>query len=420
MNRRRKRINWFRIIVLILLIAAGIYVNKVVIPTIPAPFVPTPTPTRDPESYVTEAENLFNQGKLMQSIDTYKQAIQANPNDPTIYVALARVQVFAGQYQDAQTSSEDALLLNPNNSMAHAVRAWSLDFQGDYLAAEAAIKRALDLDPNNAMAHAYYVEILVDSYINGTGPFENVAKAADESRVALNLAPNTLEAHRARGYILEATQNYEEAAREYQSAIDINNFIPDLHLQLGLNYRALGVYDKAIEEFTSANALNPSDPQPDYLISRTYATVGEYAKAVQYAETAVGDNPSDPNLHGNLGVMYYHDVKWTEAAKELELAVRGGTTGDNQTVQPVPLTTDTHVAEYYFTYALALARLNRCGEALQVAQSILSNIPSDDIAVTNANETIKLCQQNLSVTPTAALQVPAGSETPVATTTPAP
>ncbi len=208
MNRRRKRTNWFRVAILLLLIAAGIYLDRVIIPTVPQPFVPTPTPTRDPESYVVEADALFNEGKLLQSIDTYTGAIQQRPDDPTLFISRARVQIYAGQYAEAQTSAENALLLNPNNSMAHVMRAWALDFQGDYLAAESAIKRALELDPNNALAHAVYVEILIDAYLSGSGTFEGLELAAEESRVALDLAPNSLESHRARGYILEATGNY--------------------------------------------------------------------------------------------------------------------------------------------------------------------------------------------------------------------
>ena len=96
------------------------------------------------------------------------------------------------------------------------------------------------------------------------------------------------------------------------------------------NYRALGSYDQAMEEFTKANALNPADPTADLLISRTYATVGEYAKAVQYAESAVKAGPSDPNLIGNLGVMYYSNVDWPDAVKELSLTINGGTTDDGQ------------------------------------------------------------------------------------------
>jgi tetratricopeptide (TPR) repeat protein len=400
MNRRRKRPNWFRITFLVLLIAAGIYLDRVIIPTVPQPFVPTATPTRDPESYVVEAEALFNEGKLLQSIDTYTGAIQQRPDDPTLFISRARAQIYAGQYADAQTSAEDALLLNPNNSMAHVMRAWALDFQGDYLAAESAIKRALELDPENALAHAVNVEILIDSYFLGTGTFEGLELAVEESKVAQNLAPNSLETHRARGLILEATGNYEEAIREFEAALAINPNIAILHLSLGTNYRVLSIYDKAVEEFTRANALNPSDPTPDLYISRTYAAVGEYAKATQYAETAVTDNPTDANLRGNLGVMYYRNLEWPKAVEQLKIVVAGGATEDNQPIEPIPLANDTRIAEYYYTYGLVLARLNRCGEALQIAQQIQARIPTDEIAVANAQEMVNICQQNLAATPT--------------------
>lgn len=346
MNRKRKRPNWFRIILLCLLVLGAAYVDRFIIATRPSPFVPTATATRDPASFVSEAEQLFNEGKLPQAVDAYKQAIVVRPDDPSIHVALARTQVFAGQYEAAQTSAADALLLNPNNSMAHAVLAWALDFQGDYLEAEAAIKRALELDPNNGLAHAYYVEILVDAYVSGSGTYEGVERAIEESKVAMALAPESLEARRARGYILEATANYEEAIHEYQMAVKINPNIADLHLALGRNYRALGIYDQAVEEFTRANALNPADPMPDLLTSRTYATVGEYAKAMQYAETAVNDNPTDANLRGNLGVMYYRNLHWAEAVEELTLAVNGGLTKDGERIEAIQLVPDTRIAEY--------------------------------------------------------------------------
>ena len=403
MNRRRKRPNWFRITILVLLVAAGIYLDRVIIPEVPQPFVPTATPTRDPESYAVEADALFLEGKLVQSIDTYTDAIQARPDDATLFISRARAQIYAGQYAEAETSAQDALLLSPNNSMAHVMLAWALDFQGDYIAAESSINRALELDPNNAIAHAVYVELLVDSYYAGTGSFEDLTKAAEESRVALDLDPNSLETHRARGIILEATQNYEEAIGEFQAALAINENIPDLHMFLGRNYRFLGVYDKAVEEFTRANMLNPGDPTPDLYISRAYAAVGEYAKATQYAETAVTDNPVDANLRGNLGVMYYRNFQWSDAIEQLKMVVAGGATEDNQPIEPIPLANDARIAEYYFTYGLVLARVNRCGEALQISQQIKTRVPTDEIAVANAGEIENICQENLAATPTSEL-----------------
>lgn len=416
MNRRRQHFNWFRIIVLVLLIAAGLYLDQYIIPSTPSPFEPTPTPTRPPESFLTEAQALFQAGKLNQSIQAYQQAIEAQPDDPSPYVSLAEVQVFAGDYKDAQASAENALLLSPNNSMAHAMRAWALDFQGNTLEAEASIKKALEIDDRNAVAHAFYAEILVDQGA------ESIPKAIDESQVAVALAPDTLITHRARGYVYANTGNFEEAVREYQAAIAINPNIPDLHIQLGTNYMGLGIYDQAVQEFGKANALNPADPMPDYMTSRTYYVVGEPVKARQYAETAVRDDPTNARFHGNLGVMDYKNALFSDAVKELSLAVKGGMTDDGHKVDAIELVPNSpRIAEIYFTYALALAKVGRCGDTLQVAQLVQARIPTDDVSVTNVNQAITLCQQNLEAS--SGTRVPPTEGTtgaPVETPTPEP
>lgn len=416
MNRRRQRPNWFRIILLSLLIAGGLYLDKYIIPSTPSPFEATPTPTRPPEAYLTEAQDLFDQGKLSQSIQAYENAIEVKPNDPAIYVALAKAQVFAGDYANAQKSAEYAILLDNNNSMAYALRAWAMDFQDDPIGAETAIKRAIEIDPNNAAAHAYYAEILMDIYLSGGGGLDTLQKAIDESKLAQSLAPDTLDTHRARGYVLEATANYEEAIREYQAAIAINKNIAILHLALGRNYYAMGIYDKAIDEYTIANTLNPADAAPDFLTSRAYAVVGQFAKAMQFAETAVKDDPANARYHGNLGVMYYRNALYSESVKELSLAVNGGLTDDGQKVDGLELVPNSpRLAEIYFTYALALAKVGRCGETLQVARTVQFRIPDDTLSVDNVNEAIKNCQQNLSP---ASTSIPAPVSTPSITPTP--
>ena len=396
MTRRRKRPNLFGWVVFGLVLLFGYYFNQVYLPAQPNPFEATPTVTRSPESFVSEAEQLFIEGKLSQAIDAYQSAINASPQDPTLYIAIARVQVFAGEYEEAQANAENALLLNNNNSMAHAVLAWALDFQAGAENNAAALKRiedALALDPNNARAHAYYAEILIDS------GFDNYERAIEESKVALGLDPNIIETHRARGYIYESTGNYEEAILEYQAAIDINPNISILYMEQGRNYRQLQVYDKAIDAFIHANTLNPKDPNPDLLISRTYATIGDYVKALQYAETAVKDRPTDTSLRGNYGVMYYRNLFWDKALEQLSLVVMGGKTEDGFDVKAIPLANDLRIAEYYYTYGLALSRLNQCGDALQMAQVLQSTVPGDENAVFAASEIIRMCQEKLDNPP---------------------
>lgn len=427
MTRRRKRPNLFGWTVFGLVLLFGYYFDQVYLPTQPNPFEATPTATRSAESFTSEAEQLFNDGKLLQSIDAYKSAISSSPQDPTLYIALARVQVFAGLPKDAQANAENAILLSPGNSMAHAVLAWALDFQGgkeNNAKAQEEIQTAIKYDDHNAIAHAYYVEILVDS-----GDFTNYAKAIDESHVATALAPDLIETHRARAYILSTTgsegNNYELAVQELREAIKINKNIALLHMELGDNLRILVAYDDAINEYTIANTLNPPDPEPDYRISRTYATEGEYEKALQYAETAVKDNPTKALYRGNYGLMYYKNFLYTKAVEQLKLAVSGGKTEDGSEIKGIPLTSDIHTTEIYYAYGYALARLNQCGDALKLVQQLQTELPSDDESMNEATAGItKICQENLDNpavdTPTATLDVtstPEGTDTPEPTVT---
>jgi tetratricopeptide (TPR) repeat protein len=279
-----------------------------------------------------------------------------------------------------------------------------------------AIAEALKFDDRNPILQAYYVEILVDS------GFDNYTKAAEQSRIALALDQNIVETHRARGYILYVTQNYEESIQEYKEALKINPNLAMLHMELGQNYRALSARDEAIQEFTVANTLNASDPEPDYWISRTYATFGEFSKALQYADTAVSDSPGDASLRGNLGVMYYRNLFWAEAVQELGLAIFGGTTEEGVEIEGIPLANSPRIAEFYFTFGLALARTNQCGEALQMGQELQSKVPTDEIAMDAVNKIIEICQENLDNPPvdTPTLSAVEATPTPSETETPIP
>jgi len=415
MIKKRKQFHPFRILFLLILIVIAIYFNQVVIPTIPTPFVATPTATRPPESYLNEAETLFNEGKLIPAISVYQETINIQPNNPIIYLSLARVQIFAGQYAEALVNAENALLLSTNSSMAYALRGWAQTKLGDFAVAEVSIKKAIEIDPNNGQAHAYYAELLGEMYLANTGPFGAIDLAIEESRVATSLSPNSMEANYARGFILEITDNREQAVQAYLAAININPNIPEFHLALGRTYKVLGAIGNAIDEYTLANTLNPSDPIPDLYTSRAYATIGDFAKSIQSAELAVSNAPTDAYMIGNLGLMLYRNFEWPAAITQFALAINGGKTEDGQVIEPVVLTgDDLYITQYYYAYALVLANSNRCSELIPVAQIILDKASNDADATYNANEALRICSASL-LTPSPTL---APIITPQATPTP--
>ncbi len=406
MTRKTRRPSTWRIMVLVVLIGAALYINQVVVPTTSPLFVPTATPTRSPESFVNQAQEFYQAGKLSLAVDAYKQSITADPDNPSNYISLARLQVFLGDYDEAVENAQNALLKNPNNPLAHAVLGWALGFQSKYGEAELEINKSLDIDPGNALTHAYYAEILMNQ-----GDFELYDKAAEESKTALDLDPTLLEVHRARGIVLLNTQNLEQAVQEFQAALAINKNISDLHLYLGVTYRALGDYDLAQESLLASYALNPTDTVALTELSRAFFADGRYAQSAQYAEEAVKVDPTDPRLHGNLGISHYKNNDFVNAIPSLAFSVRGGTMEDGTVVEGLPLDYG-KVEEYYWYYGFALAKSDRCAEAVPIFQALLTGVPNDEIAVYNATEGLSLCQQNLNETPETVTATPEVTPTP--------
>ena len=400
MNKRRRRSNPWLIAVLLIAIGFVVYLNIYVIPTVPPPFVPTPTPTRDPVSFIEEADAYAAEGRYTAAMESYQAAIKADPQNVAIYLSLAKLQIYSGEYEAAAVNAENALLLDKTRSQSYGLLAWARANMGDYLEAENFISTGLDLDPNNAFLHAIYADILAKRVMADVAELDTLDIAIEESQKAITMGPDLLEAHWARGIVLEITGNYEEAIIQLERAIEINDKIAALHLLLGRNYFAIEENDEAIFEFTKAYSLNPTDPIPNWYVSQVYARLGEYSKAVQAAETAVNDAPSDPAMYGNLGTMYYRDLQYNRAIEALELAVRGGTTADGVVVEGLPLDYSSTVIGIYSRYGVSLARVNRCSEAVQIAQAMLQTVADDETAVYNAEYIIEVCQENQGNPPT--------------------
>ena len=384
-----RRPNLWRIGFLLLLIGGAIYLNQFIVPHIPPPFIPTATATRSPASFAQEAEALFREGKLAATEDAYRRAIRVDPSNADLHIALARTQVFSRKYNEALESAQNALLLSPQDPMAWAVYGWVLDYlPGRVDEAERAERQALERDPGLPLANAYLAEILSDQ-----GEWQDASTVA---RQALAASPDLMESHRAMGYVYESTANYDKAIEEYKAAVAIHPNLATLYISLGNNYRALGDVNGAVDSYLRATALDPANPEPYSSIARTYAGDGQFGKAAQYAEQAVGWNMLDPRLHGLLGVMYYHNNQFEKALPELNLAIAGGQT-DQGPVAGVPLDRGT-VGEYCWTYGLALAKLDRCEEAVPLFRLVLAGIPDDELAVGNATEGLVVCKE---ISPTA-------------------
>lgn len=389
-RKKKRRFNLPLIFLLIALIAAAMYTLVEWVPTVPPLFVPTPTPTRPAASYASDAAAMFREGKLSSATEMYQQAIRLAPTNTDLYIALSRVQVFAHDFDGAVENASYAVLLS-KSALSYAVYGealYRLELTKDLPSLETATRqlhKSLDLDPSLALAHAYLAEVLMDT------DWQYWEDASAEARTAITLAPDLMESHRAMGFVYYKTSNYQEALEEYLKAIDLHNKLRDLWIPLGDCYQAINDIIEASNAYVTASTLDSTDPVPNARLSRLFAGEGDYPKARQYAELAAALAPTDPRYHGLLGVMYYHNHQYQEAIVELSLAVSGGRVEDAVVVGlplgPFP------VSEYYWTYGLALAKLDRCTEAVPIFRLLEQQMPDDEIVVANVAEGLTICHE---------------------------
>ncbi len=421
----KRRINPYRVIILLGLILGGIRILMGIDRGDVQPlFQPTPTPTRTVNSYVMEGEAQFKAGSLGGAITAYQQAVKVEPNNSHAWAELSRIQTYSSsllstnedRYErltQARESIEQATAIDPDNAEVQAVRSFVLDWyasnplvppeesQSALNDAEAAAIRALQLDNESALALAFLAEILVDQ--------QKWSQAEETIKQAVAIETESMDVQRVYGYVLESLGQYRLAIEKYREAVKLQPNLTFLYIFIGRNFRSLDVHNRALEEFEKAAQINEQlgvqDPVPFVEIAKTYSRDGEFFVAALNAEKAIRINPYNPNTYGQLGIIYTKARNFEGAQLVLKCAVRGCSAEENQVaieilgegvaVNGLPITSGT-VAFYYAQYGSVLAALSRpnqnyCAEALQVLNEVRASYPEDPTFNQIIEENIAIC-----------------------------
>jgi len=377
---KQHRNSLIRVILLIALIAAGVYILNRSDET-GKPVTPTPAPTRTAASYVTDAEAAAKAGKFDDAILAYKVASTLEPNNPAITPPLVRLMIYQSQGRkerliEALRTAQRAARNSPDSAPVQAALALALDWNEQILEAINAGRTATQLDPNYAEGFAY----LAEAYADG----KNWPRAQAAIETALKLDPNSVDAHRVQGYILEIQGRFGEAIGAYQRAIELSPKSAFLYLLIARNYRALGNFDGAVIQYQRALALEPDrgDTQDGqgytyYLMYQGYGRQADLERAIKALEQATKSNPDYADAWGHLGMAHYSRRNYEDAIPALEKTIELGASK----------------IDYLDTLGLSYFYMAQCDKAMPLFQKSLTIDPND----LSAQGGINLC---LGVTPT--------------------
>ncbi|MDA4123696.1 MAG: tetratricopeptide repeat protein [Thaumarchaeota archaeon] len=139
------------------------------------------------------------------------------------------------------------------------------------------VSKALELDPNSAEAHACRG--------NSLHYYEHRLKESEaEFRRAIELNPNYATAHQWFAHMLVQTGRRNEAFAEITRARELDPLSRIINLNVGDAFYYLGEYDKAIEQFRKLIDLDPEFALSYRSLAQSYALKSEFDEALAAAE----------------------------------------------------------------------------------------------------------------------------------------
>ena len=311
---RRRRSSPIRVLILLGLIGAGVYlIVGLEQEQIENPFAPPPTPTRSALSYALDGDGFYAQGDLEDAILAYEQALTLDPADPLLHTSLARMLVFDGDVAQGVERAEQAIALAPDNARAWAVLALAYDWSGRVAEAIDAGERAVELDPALAEAYAYLAEAYADGmrWADGMEAIETAARLDELS----------VDVHHSFGWVLETQGDYQGAAEEYDRAIELHPNLAHLQVAAGRNYAWLDDLDTAVDRYQRAIEIDPDDPGGYDRLGWAYCINGDRERAKMSLEQAIEVDPEFATAYGHLAACFWRYRDWESAIEYFEPAI---------------------------------------------------------------------------------------------------
>ncbi len=225
--------------------------------------------------------------------------------------------------------------------------------------------RALEIDPKFGRAYAGVANCYSYLYMYWDASEENLKAAEDASRKALELSPESAEAHVARGLAVSLNKKFDEAQREFETAIRLDPKLFDAHYFYARACFQQGHLELAAHLFEQAAKVNPDDYQapsmlamvfegqgrmaeaeaahrravrviekhlelhPDdaralYLGATDLCQLGEKARSLEWARMALAIDPDDAGILYNVACVYSLQGQADEAVDCLERAMVHG------------------------------------------------------------------------------------------------
>lgn len=234
---------------------------------------------------------LWKKGDVEGAIKEYRTSVKIAPNQEDAQYNLGVLYYNKGEVSDAKGVFNKVLELNPKHPKASAYLAHLGDKE---LLSQAEYANLLIPEP--ALRHCYLGKQYLDK-----GRYQD---AALEYETALEINPNSIEAHQGLGVVYEYNDKgvrygdgfkIEKSVFHYEKAVELNSGLQEAVFNLGVLYSQLGNVDDAIRLYLRLIRVEPNNAQAHYNLAVLYDNQAENnQKAIHHYNRYLELEPETP------------------------------------------------------------------------------------------------------------------------------
>ena len=272
------------------------------------------------------------------------------------------VRSIAGQIRIALTEEQEKRLATPRQTRPEAYEAylkgryyWNKRTGDRMQRAEQFFQQAIDNDPTYASAYSGLADCNSGLAWHGfKSPSEALPKAYAAASKAVEINPESAEAHASLGLVLSHRWDWAGAEAEFRRALQLDPQYANAHHWYGDYLSIKSRHDEALAQARRALELDPLNLMISTWVGFRYYTAGDYSRAIEQSRNSVELDPTFAAAHLLLGEEYVQAGLHSEAINESKRAasLSGGS----------PL--------YTAQVGVALAVAGRSRDALQIAQEL--------------------------------------------------
>jgi adenylate cyclase len=241
----------------------------------------------------------YSEGEVRKAAELFEQAAKLDERFASAYAMSAQCDMFLGFYgfvspseafEKARPLLRRAIEIDDHLDIAHMLMGRLLmDADWDWSGAEAEFKRALEMSPNSAEAHYRYA-LLLNNLLRNT-------EALAEIKTAEQLDPLSVAVSQVAGSILHNAGRNAEAIERFRRAIEIDPHAAFAHDNLGVALCQEGKVDEGVEQIKKALELDPNNVNFMADLCYVNASAGRSGNARDVLVRVEADQRSNSAVH---------------------------------------------------------------------------------------------------------------------------